>query len=499
MAAAGYPADMQQLADAAQLQEVAALQICAAVRAAGQSGIHAVKQQLDPHVGYGQIKVVAALMAVKGLWFSPDAVALRELEGLADMDTQVDAADCRGSAGSILQQGVQQALGHQGLHSAGLQGHRQPGGTTGSSGQCQPDGPGDGTTAGPHDAAAGTPAVLESVLVGSRNQQVLPPTAVAAASQTAEGDAEDLPVADSSETADSGDLTAAVGKRRAGFLLGNKSGKRRRPTAIAPPPAKAAAPSTAGTATASTAVVAHAPIAATASVVTGVAMAPTAAPTVRQQQRQGVVGCRGMGAPAAPAAVSSEAAFTPAPAPRQQLQQGHADPAAAANTPAPATAGRMAPLFTPSSAARPQHAACALVATPATASGAVALAAKAVAFTPASNALRVQQQQQQHTPSSSLMSPATGSAANVSQQQVTVTPANATVISQDTVLNLLWSGGCTAAQIRAKLGVSGALQEQQLQRVLEALLEAGDQVCTTPANGRATVDINDDCVRFIAF
>lgn len=403
MAAAGYPADMQQLADAAQLSEASALQIAAAVRAAGPLGIQAVKQQLEAHVGYGQIKVVAALMAVKALWFSPEAVAVRELEDLADMDEMTaEPVSRRQTAGG------QQAAGESTLqqHNNGPAGAASvaAGAQAGSSStiRCQLWGSQapDATSAVDVCAAqaAGGCVNLADAAATAANT---PAPQGATAANDVDGD-----LVCSGPAAGSVDSAAAAGRKRPGFVLGNKSGKRKRPTAIAPPPA-AVKPLSAGVRT-------------TAEVL-----------------------------PASVQAGNTSAAAMPAPGP--------VGPAASAAA-------------TPASAARPP----------------------------------VQEQHQLHcTPGVSWNTPALSSAANASQAQsrgaAVVTPASAIMISQETVLRLLWSGGCTAVQMKAKLGVTGSLQEQQLQQILQRLLEEGDQVCTTPATARAAVDLNDDCVKFIAF
>jgi hypothetical protein len=64
-------------------------------------------------------------------------------------------------------------------------------------------------------------------------------------------------------------------------------------------------------------------------------------------------------------------------------------------------------------------------------------------------------------------------------------------------LQVLWEATCTAPELVQKLGAHTPQQVQQLQHVLEGLLEAGDQVVTTPQCSR--VDVRNANIRFIAF
>jgi hypothetical protein len=65
------------------------------------------------------------------------------------------------------------------------------------------------------------------------------------------------------------------------------------------------------------------------------------------------------------------------------------------------------------------------------------------------------------------------------------------------VLQLLWQSTCTGPELLQKLGASTPQQAQQLQQVLEGLVEAGDQVLTTPQCSR--VDVRDTSMRFFTF
>lgn len=78
-----------------------------------------------------------------------------------------------------------------------------------------------------------------------------------------------------------------------------------------------------------------------------------------------------------------------------------------------------------------------------------------------------------------------------------MTSAAPACITQQAVLQLLWTATCTAPQLLERLGATTPQQAQQLQQVLEALVEAGDQVCTTPECSR--IDVRDASIRFIAF
>lgn len=67
------------------------------------------------------------------------------------------------------------------------------------------------------------------------------------------------------------------------------------------------------------------------------------------------------------------------------------------------------------------------------------------------------------------------------------------------MLQLLWQSTHTAPELLQKLGANTPQQAQQLQQVLEGLVEAGDQVCTTPCCSNGRVDVKNADIRFIAF
>jgi hypothetical protein len=77
------------------------------------------------------------------------------------------------------------------------------------------------------------------------------------------------------------------------------------------------------------------------------------------------------------------------------------------------------------------------------------------------------------------------------------TAAAGACITEQSVLQVLWEATCTAPELVQKLGAHTPQQVQQLQHVLEGLLEAGDQVVTTPQCSR--VDVRNANIRFIAF
>jgi hypothetical protein len=338
MAAAGYPSDMQQLAAAAQLTEPTARSIAAAISSQGQAGIGAVKQALDPHVGFGQIKVVAALIVLKDLWF-------------AGKDEQQHAAAAEAVATEAPGQGQQQDAAAS----------AQPAALTDASNLPLP------ATAA---AAAGSAAAAACAgLTAAAAAQIMEQPIMEATAAAADGAAADLGNAGDGCSDDADDQPAwrTVKRARPAFNISNKTGKRRRPT-IAPP-------------------------------------APAAAAGQQQQQEQ--------------------QQQQPPPPQQQQQQQVHMV------SPAPAAAGK--PIST-------------------------AAAAAAAGLT---------------------------------------TPAGAALITQQTVLQLLWDGTATGKQLLRKLGVSGREQEQQLQQVLQELVEEGEQVLVTPEGSK--VDVNDECVRFIAF
>jgi hypothetical protein len=126
----------------------------------------------------------------------------------------------------------------------------------------------------------------------------------------------------------------------------------------------------------------------------------------------------------------------------------------------------------------------------------IAPPAAAVAAPAGQQEEQLQQQQASKQQQAGMVSPAPTAAAAAA---ALTTPAGAALITQQAVLQLLWDGTATGKQLLRKLGVSvsGSEQEQQLQQVLQALVEEGEQVLVTPEG--AKVDINDECVRFIAF
>lgn len=65
------------------------------------------------------------------------------------------------------------------------------------------------------------------------------------------------------------------------------------------------------------------------------------------------------------------------------------------------------------------------------------------------------------------------------------------------MLSVLWESTCTGPELVRKLAANTPKQVQQLQQVLEGLVEAGDQVLTTPQCTR--VDVRNANIRFIAF
>jgi len=73
--ASGVSVDWKRLAGEASLTEKAAREVAIAIAARGQDGLGAVKRALPSHFEYGQVKVVAAMMARSEFWFSPDASA----------------------------------------------------------------------------------------------------------------------------------------------------------------------------------------------------------------------------------------------------------------------------------------------------------------------------------------------------------------------------------------------------------------------------------------
>lgn len=62
---------------------------------------------------------------------------------------------------------------------------------------------------------------------------------------------------------------------------------------------------------------------------------------------------------------------------------------------------------------------------------------------------------------------------------------------------MLWQGRSSGPELMHKLGATTPQQAQQLQQVLEGLVQAGDQVLTTPACSK--VDVRNAGIRFIAF
>lgn len=366
MAAAGYPTDMQQLAAAAQLQESSARAIAAAIHSQGHVGIHAVKQLLDAHVEYGQIKVVAALIALQEMWFAEcqaPAAAAADEDAAAKVTRQepehFQAAACADQAG----QQEQKQSGGKDLTGAAApvaakqqqQQQLQP-----CSSSVAPALTNASNLPLPTPAATAPSSTLDAALVDDGRQHPVGDGASAAAG--------------SGEAAAPAPATGAAVKRaRQAFCLSNKTGKRRKPTSIAPPKQAAAA----------------APL-------------PQAAAAVVK-----AAGDTGIGE-------------------QQQQQQQQLAPANGMESPAPVAATGV-------------------------------------------------------TPGSCL-------------QQ---TPAGAAVITQRAVLQVLWNGAATAPQLLKQLGVTGLEQERQLQRVLQALVESGEQVCTTPEGKE--VNLHDPCVRYIAF
>lgn len=87
----GHTGDAAQLAADAQLNEQTATSIATAIRQCGVGGLGAVKAALPAEVGYGQIKVVAALMAMQALWFTG---AQGQVQGLqSGVQDEVDLPD----------------------------------------------------------------------------------------------------------------------------------------------------------------------------------------------------------------------------------------------------------------------------------------------------------------------------------------------------------------------------------------------------------------------
>jgi hypothetical protein len=214
MAAAGYPSDMQQLAAAAQLSEAAARSIAAAIRSQGQAGIGAVKQGLDAHVGFGQIKVVAALMALGELWFAAAD------DGQQEQQQQHQGVGPDKTADEVGEWHVKQQQQQQ----QDANGSIQPAALTDASNLPLPT-----------PAAAGEPtavvcAGMAAAAAGDQQMADAPAEAEAAEPITVSVDA-------CSDDGDEQPAWRTVKRARPAFNISNKTGKRRRPT-IAPPAAQ---------------------------------------------------------------------------------------------------------------------------------------------------------------------------------------------------------------------------------------------------------------------
>jgi hypothetical protein len=358
VAGAGYPSDVQQLATAAQLQQPAAAAIGAAIQQHGQQGIHTVKTALQAQVGeisYGQIKVVAAMMAVQHAWFTEQRQVVALDENSGQLSKSVDGPTSACTLAHQLEQQQQQ----------------QPPSSPTPSGWR----PGKGASAN----APGTPSRAQDLMTGEtphqqiqllRQPSTLTDTSNLQEAGAAPGAVEKPCVDDDSEEQKQAAAAAQPKRSKPAFMLTNKSGKRRRATAIAPPGAatdKGRAPET--------------------------------------------------------------------------------DPGADADADADAVAT-------------------------------------------CSNHHHQQQQQQQ------IVEPVLTAVSSPLLNTATPSPA---VITQETVLQLLWDDTATAPQLLQKLGMTGRKDcEQQLQQVLQELVQSGDQVCTTPA-GCGRIDVHDATVRFIAF
>jgi hypothetical protein len=221
MAAAGYPSDMQQLAAAAQLTEPAARSIAAAISSQGQAGIGAVKQALDPHVGFGQIKVVAALMALKELWFAD-----------GDDQLQADAAGIGAAAEGAQGQGKHQHQQQEENDAVS----RHPAALTDASHLPLPAAAAATVSGAAAVACASNAATAAAadVSMAEAPAAAAPPPAAAAAAEDA-GNAGDT----CSDDADEQPAWRTVKRARPAFNISNKTGKRRRPTIAPPAPAAA--------------------------------------------------------------------------------------------------------------------------------------------------------------------------------------------------------------------------------------------------------------------
>jgi hypothetical protein len=215
MAAAGYPSDMQQLAAAAQLSEAAARSIAAVINSHGQAGIGAVKQGLDAHVGFGQIKVVAALMALGEMWFAAaDDRHQQQQQGVGPRKTVDEVGEWH-----VKQQQQQQDAN----------GSIQPAALTDASNLPLP------TPAAASDPTAAVCAGMAAAAAAEDQQMADAPAAAEAA---------ELGTVSVDACSDDGDEQPAwrtVKRARPAFNISNKTGKRRRPT-IAPPAAQQQAP-----------------------------------------------------------------------------------------------------------------------------------------------------------------------------------------------------------------------------------------------------------------
>jgi hypothetical protein len=209
---------MQQLAATAQLSEPAARSIAAAISSHGQAGIGAVKQGLDAHVGFGQIKVVAALMALRELWFAAndEPQQLQQQQGAGSDEAAAEVGEWH-----VKQQQQHDASGS--LHPAAL---------TDASNLPLPTPPAAAAAA---DATAAVCAGTAAAAAAGDQQMAEAPAAAAAGEEPGS-----VAIDACSDDGEEQPAWRTVKRARPAFNISNKTGKRRRPT-IAPPPAAAAA------------------------------------------------------------------------------------------------------------------------------------------------------------------------------------------------------------------------------------------------------------------